>query len=493
MKPRMMFGLCLVLVLLVAMGAHAAIAATPPAAEKSINEANHGQRVELDGELLVVNLEGNPSTGYGWQVQGLDNAVLRPVGQPEWVSAPGRVKVGGPATQVLRFAGAARGLTTLTLAYVRPWETDARPAKTYSVQVQVHRPSQVPAPAAPAAELEIEAAGATAPAAVPSSFNWCDQGGCTPIRDQGQCGSCWAFSTVGPLESAILRAGEGAKDLSEQYLVSCNVEGWGCNGGWWGHDYHEWKFSPPEVDAGAVYESAFPYTATDAPCAREYGTNEQIADWVYVGSSSSVPATDAIKQAIVDHGPVSAVVCVNTAFQLYQEGVFNPTQPCRQTNHAIVLVGWDDSRGAWRLRNSWGTGWGEDGYMWIAYGKSIVGYGANYVVYGSAPPPAGTMHVSAIDMWYAKSGKSYVVYTKVTIVDATGLPVPSATVSLQTTLPSSSITTASRVTGTDGTATFSVKSKLAGTYTSKVTGVTHATNEYNAGANVITERSLAVP
>ena len=97
---------------------------------------------------------------------------------------------------------------------------------------------------------------------------------------------------------------------------------------------------------------------------------------------------DAIKQAIFDHGPVSAAVCVNTDFQGYTGGVFNPTKPCRQINHAIVLVGWDDSRGAWRLRNSWGPDWGEDGYMWIAYGKYYVGYSANYVVYNGSTPPA---------------------------------------------------------------------------------------------------------
>jgi inhibitor of cysteine peptidase len=488
----MTVGFCLVLVLLVAMGAHAATAAPPPAAEKTINEANHGQRVEVNGELLVVNLEGNPSTGYGWQVQGLDGAVLRQVGQPEWVSAPGQAKPGAPATQVLRFAGVARGATTLNLAYVRPWEKDARPAKTYSVQVRVSQPSQnVPEVAAPGQKTT--AAATASLAALPPYFNWCDQGGCTPIRDQGQCGSCWAFSTVGPLESAILLKDGVSRDLAEQYLVSCNTDGWGCGGGWWAHDYHEWKYSAPETAAGAVYESDFPYTATDAPCMGPYGTHEKIVDWVYVGPSDAVPSTDAIKQAIVDHGPVSAVVCVNTAFQTYPGGVFNPTQPCRQTNHAIVLVGWDDSKGAWRLRNSWGTGWGEDGYMWIVYGKSIVGWGANYVVYNEAPPPTAKMHVSAIDMSYVKSGKSYVIYTEVSVVDATGLPVPSATVALKTTLPSGATTSSSRATGTDGTVTFSVKSKLTGTYISEVTGITHATYLYDAAANLETHETLAVP
>jgi hypothetical protein len=208
------------------------------------------------------------------------------------------------------------------------------------------------------------------------------------VRDQGNCGSCWAFGTVGPLESAILLQDGASKDLAEQYLVSCNTDGWGCDGGWWAHDYHEWKLGADGTGPGAVYESDFPYTATDAPCSGPYTHHETIADWIFIGSENGVPSTDAIKQAIVDHGPVSAAVCVDSQFQAYTGGVFKPTFVwCFSVNHAIVLVGWDDSLGAWRLRNSWGTEWGEDGYMWIAYGKAKVGYSANYVVYSGSTPP----------------------------------------------------------------------------------------------------------
>jgi hypothetical protein len=250
-----------------------------------------------------------------------------------------------------------------------------------------------------------------------------------------------------------------------------------------------------------VSEADFRYTATDAPCSGPYTHHEKIADWVYIGSENGVPPTDAIKQAIQDHGPVSAAVCVNSAFQGYTGGVFNPTTPCRQVNHAITLVGWDDSVGAWILRNSWGPDWGEDGYMRIAYGKSLVGYSANYVVYGSStptptptPPPAdGTMHVSAIDMWYAKSGVNYVVYTKVTVVDEKNGPVSAATVSIRITTPTGATATGSASTGADGTVTFSLKNKAKGSYTSQVTNITHATYTYNSADNVVTSKSLVVP
>ncbi len=217
---------------------------------------------------------------------------------------------------------------------------------------------------------------------LPSYFNWCDQGGCTPIKNQGSCGSCWAFATVGPLESNIKIKDGVTVDLSEQWLVSCNREGWGCNGGWWAHDYHEWK-TDPCGGKGAVLEANFPYTATDAPCNCPYPHHYLIDDWNYVTTSSEVPAVNLMKQAIMDYGPISVAVCVNSAFQAYTGGVFSGPS-CTNINHGVVLVGWDDSQGTngvWFLRNSWGTGWGEGGYMRIGYGVSRVGYGASYVVY----------------------------------------------------------------------------------------------------------------
>ena len=219
--------------------------------------------------------------------------------------------------------------------------------------------------------------------ALPSSWNWCDQGGCTPIRDQGACGSCWAFGTVGALESNIAIKDGMQNDLSEQYLVSCNTEGWGCTGGWWAHDYHEWKYNPPETEAGAVPESEFPYVAYDAPCGGPYSHPWKIDDWIYIGGLSSIPSVDAIKQAIMDYGPLAAAIHVGDFFRAYTGGVFNINEP-GDVNHGIVLVGWDDNQGAngvWILRNSWGSDWGENGYMLIEYGNSQVGYAANYVVY----------------------------------------------------------------------------------------------------------------
>jgi C1A family cysteine protease len=217
---------------------------------------------------------------------------------------------------------------------------------------------------------------------LPAAFDWrANHTGLPPVRNQGPCGSCWAFGTVGPLECNILIQDSLEVDLAEQWLVSCNRDAWSCNGGWFAHDYHMWK-GDHCGDSGAVLEQYFPYQASNEPCECPYPHDYFIADWAYVGSGG-VPATSQMKQAILDYGPISVAVTVNSAFQAYNGGVFNACS-WGAVNHAVTLVGWDDnlgSNGAWILRNSWGPNWGDDGYMYIEYGCSRVGTSACYVYY----------------------------------------------------------------------------------------------------------------
>lgn len=354
--------------------------------------SDEGRRVELrEDQFLELRLEANPAAGYGWYVEDMDVAVLRQVGEPELDGTP--AILGAPATVTLRFSPQAAGQSPLVLAYRRPWE-EAAPLRTYAVQVSaagayrglVDPDAAAPAPAvaAPAA-----AAGDTAAAGLPSALNWCTDVGCTPVRDQGNCGSCWAFGTAGVLEQNI-RIVEGvSKDLSEQYLLSCNVDGWSCAGGWWAHNYHMSKVPPGEPGPGAVYEGDFGYVATRVACNPPHSHHETISDWKYVTTANSVPSVAELKQAIYDHGPIAVAVCVGSRFSNYGGGVLTAGDTCDgPVNHGVILVGWDDSlgpNGAWVLRNSWGPKWGEGGYMNIAYGISNVGYGASYVVRGSMP------------------------------------------------------------------------------------------------------------
>lgn len=240
------------------------------------------------------------------------------------------------------------------------------------------------------------------------NFDWRAKGGVTPVKDQGNCGSCWAFGTVAPLESAI-KINEGITvDLSEQWLVSCNKETypdgtpWGCDGGWWAHDYHQWKAGKCG-GFGAILEEDFPYQAYNVPCEGSCDNHEHlyiIESWGYVGAQNDVAQTNAIKQAIEKYGPVSAAVRATDDWSDYDDesGVYN-NHASGKVNHAITIVGWDDdlgSKGAWIIKNSWGTNWGYEGYMYIEYGCSSVGYAANFVDGYRGPPGEDEEEVSLI-------------------------------------------------------------------------------------------------
>jgi len=207
------------------------------------------------------------------------------------------------------------------------------------------------------------------PLALPSAYT----GYYTPIKNQGACGSCWAFSMTAEVETTAKRLTGTTYDLSEQYVLNCTSIFWGCNGG----NFNYVTFIPPK---GARAESCVPYVAKKKICSSTCPIVYQITNWAYVGTSSSVPSTDAIKNAIYTYGAVGAAVYVDSYWQAYVSGCFSGTAS-GSCNHAIQLVGWDDTQcgtGAWRLKNSWGTSWGEAGLMWIKYGSQLVGYGANY-------------------------------------------------------------------------------------------------------------------
>jgi hypothetical protein len=189
----------------------------------------------------------------------------------------------------------------------------------------------------------------------------------TPVVNQGSCGS-WAYASNAMFESAILLRDGVTVRLSEPWLIECNPYGWTCIRGWFAGEMF--------VRQGAVLASNF---TSGQPCPG-VPISYQATSWHYCGNSHSVATTASIKSAIMAHGAVACLVYVNNYFMAYTSGVFNS---CTNgtVNHFVILCGWDDSLGAWRLKNSWGTGWGESGYMWITYGCNKVGYAANYLVY----------------------------------------------------------------------------------------------------------------
>ncbi len=217
-----------------------------------------------------------------------------------------------------------------------------------------------------------------------AAFSWRDR--ITSVKDQGDCGSCWAFAATGVLEAGeILVNGQpNTIDLAEQQLVNCvpvfspGSENCGGNSA-----TNAYKFLHGGTDAT---ESSVPYKSAVMSCNASAGAaNLGVEDWGYAGEDPPHPTVDEIKAALVAHGPVSSSVRVTSAFQHYSSGVFDEGDN-GQTNHAVVLVGWDDAKGAWHLRNSWSERWGEGGYMWIKYGTNNIGKNAAWIAPVRQPP-----------------------------------------------------------------------------------------------------------
>lgn len=415
--------LALIVGLLPLLAAAAPAAGQVPAgpADLVVDAQDGGRQIHLAaGQVLAVRLEANPSTGYLWEVVEVDGQVLQQLGQATF--EPESALLGAPGIVTLRFRPVTAGETRLSLAYRRPWEKAAALAE-FSLQVATDGASAALTASRAAAAAPLAARPEPVPAgpevlavtALPTAFNWCDRGACTPVKNQGNCGSCWAFSTVGLLESWIKLSDGITRDLSEQYLVSCNIEypKWGCDGGWWAHDYHQWKYPAGEPGPGAVYEADFGYTATDAPCGGPYVHHEKIVSWAYVTAPNDTPSPAELKQAIYDRGPVAVAMCAGPALSGYTGGVFSTNEAyycgggSSAVNHGVVLVGWDECLGAWRMRNSWGSGWGESGYAYVAYGTSNIGYGASYVEYASVGPPAAPGNLRVVSKSQTQVGLAW--------------------------------------------------------------------------------------
>jgi C1A family cysteine protease len=245
-----------------------------------------------------------------------------------------------------------------------------------------------------------------------SQFDWRDYNGedwTTPIRDQGNCGSCWAFAAMGTLESIVNIRNDlpGLDlDLSEQYILSCLPSAGSCSGGWVSRAFQYIMDTSADGNYhnGVVHESCFPYQADDSiPCSAKCSNWENLLTPIMDYGIEYSPSDDEIKQMLVESGPSAVSMTVYTDFKSYSGGIYEHSWGGFEGNHAVVIVGYNDNMenpdepGYWICKNSWGTWWGESGWFRIAYGECGIGSRVYWVDYAETTISVTIHRIKEID------------------------------------------------------------------------------------------------
>jgi C1A family cysteine protease len=224
----------------------------------------------------------------------------------------------------------------------------------------------------------------------PAELDWTEKGMVSPVKNQGSCGSCWAFSAIGAMESAYAIKTGQLVEFSEQMLVSCDDTDYGCQGGWMDSAY-DWV---ERTSGGLCTEGDYPYSSGVTSAKGECLMSKcQIVSGSAPKGYVDIPASEAaIQAAVATTGPVSVGIQADqAAFQFYHSGVLTGT--CgTHLNHGVLIVGYgvDKESGTpfWKVKNSWGGGWGESGYVriqrnkkWPLGGQCGIATHASYPVY----------------------------------------------------------------------------------------------------------------
>lgn len=324
-------------------------------------------------QVLEIRLPSTPSNGFGWYLkENSSSRLVQQVEQAGFESDNSQNLEGISGDQIIRYIPTAAGTCNLELEYRRPWENADQIQSTYKLQVNcegAYSGNYVPV------QLEntiIEPSNTSR--ALPSAFTWAPQS--TVAKNQGSCGSCWSFASSGVFEAVINIWDKKILDLSEQWLVNCDQSSNGCDGGSYAYKMF--------VNNGCVYESDLTYKAKNGTCASSYTYHEKAKTYGTVSNDVT-----KMKQALYDYGPMYVSICAGSNLQNYKSGVMSKTDGT-QTNHGVVLTGWNDTDGCWIIKNSWGATWGEKGYFRIKYGLSAVGTKVAYVDYKGKIPHTTT-------------------------------------------------------------------------------------------------------
>jgi len=201
---------------------------------------------------------------------------------------------------------------------------------------------------------------------VPDALDWVNNGKVVGIKNQGGCGSCWAFASASAIESNTATAGKGLVSLSEQELVDCARDGAsGCGGG---GNIPAFKYAIKK--GGLATEAAYPYTAKDGQCRSVASApSSRISRYTETNGEGNI-------LNMIQAGPVSIGLSAgNSFFQNYKSGILDGAGCPTNRDHAVVIVGYGrdapTGKNFWRVRNSWGTGWGAGGYVWMRRGVNL--------------------------------------------------------------------------------------------------------------------------
>jgi len=210
----------------------------------------------------------------------------------------------------------------------------------------------------------------------PATWDWRKENAVTAVKNQGDCGSCWAFSTTENVESMWFLANHTLPILGPQQLVDCDPQSQGCNGGW-----TYWAFEYLMTAGGLESEKSYPYTGENGNC--KFAKSKIVAD--LKNYSFAIPPCESgactdqdmtlLRSQLAEIGPLS--ICVDAEpWQLYSSGILsNCPMDAGDIDHCVQLVGYNWPSKYWIVRNSWAEDWGIDGYIWLSTAKNTCGMG----------------------------------------------------------------------------------------------------------------------